>query len=267
MPDLKSNEWNSVAYDRISSPQFSWGKKVLDRVRLRGDELLLDAGCGTGKLTAELLAQLPQGRVIGVDLSRNMLVTARANLQPRFSKNIALVAADLQHLPFSNVFDGIFSTAAFHWILNHDLLFTNLFQALVPGGWLIAQAGGFKNLSRLLTRVSELSRDLRFIPYLQNYQYPWEYPDPNTEAERLKRAGFEEVATGLELAPTRFRSAGEFIEFVSNVILHRLLEYLPDYETRRTFMETITGEAAGDDPPYELDYVRLNMQARRPMAV
>jgi trans-aconitate 2-methyltransferase len=263
---VKSREWNSTTYDRISGPQFSWGKKVLQRVKLRGNELLLDAGCGTGKLTGELLRQLPEGRVIAVDLSRNMLVTARSNLQPRFSKHSGFVAADLQHLPFSGVFDGLFSTAAFHWISDHDALFRSLFRALRPGGWLVAQAGGFGNLARLLGRVDALTQRSDYARYLRKYHHPWEYPDPETEAARLRLAGFEEVETGLELAPTRFPGPAEFGEFVSNVILHRMLEYFPDDETGRGFIAALTREAGEDDPAYELDYVRLNMQARRPMA-
>lgn len=92
----------------------SWGQKVLSRLKLRGDEVLLDAGCGTGRLTEELLQQLPNGRVMGVDLSQNMLVTAQDRLRPKFGARVHFVAADLQYLPFGNTFDGIFSTAAFH---------------------------------------------------------------------------------------------------------------------------------------------------------
>src|SRR5581483_2149100 len=108
-----SREWDANAYHRISGPQFSWGKKVLDRVSLRGDELLMDAGCGTGKLTAELLRQLPKGRVVGVDLSTNMLAGARQHLQADFDGAAQFIAANLTALPFSGAFDGIFSTAVF----------------------------------------------------------------------------------------------------------------------------------------------------------
>src|SRR5690349_11037795 len=125
---LMAREWDADAYHRISGPQFSWGKRVLERLALRGDEILMDAGCGTGKLTAELLEQLPHGHVIAVDLSYNMLAGAREHLQPRFGRQVSLVAADLLHLPFVRAFDGIFSTAAFHWVPDHDRLFRALHQ-------------------------------------------------------------------------------------------------------------------------------------------
>src|SRR5947199_6517058 len=107
-------EWNSSVYHRLSGPQVSWGKKVLARLHLRGDELVLDAGCGTGRLTAELLEALPRGRVIGIDLSENMLRSASEHLAPKFGSQVGLAACDFLHLPFGRLFDGIVSTAAFH---------------------------------------------------------------------------------------------------------------------------------------------------------
>jgi trans-aconitate 2-methyltransferase len=264
MTSSKSREWDSNAYDRISAPQFSWGKKVLDRVPLQGDERLLDAGCGTGKLTGELLALLPRGHVVGVDLSQNMLRTARENLQPRFQPRITFVAADLRHLPFKQAFDGVFSTAAFHWVPDHALLFRSLYCALRPGGWLVAQCGGGANLSRLLARVAELSQASRYAAYVATYRHAWVYADPPTTAHRLQAAGFESIETGLEPAPTRFENETQFSEFVSKVILHRFLVHLPDHPTRQQFMTELTAGAAKDDPPYELDYWRLNLQGRKP---
>ena len=124
-PSSSAREWNSAVYHRLSGPQVSWGKKVLSRLQLRGDEVVLDAGCGTGRLTAELLAALPRGRVVGVDLSQNMLGSAREHLA-QFGTRVSLVACDLLHLPFDRGFDGVVSTAAFHWVLDHDQLFANL---------------------------------------------------------------------------------------------------------------------------------------------
>jgi len=260
-----SREWDSSAYDRISAPQFSWGKKVLNCVSLRGNERVLDAGCGTGKLTAELLAALPQGYVIGVDLSQNMLRTARENLQPRFHAGIAFAAADLQHLPFDQAFDGIFSTGAFHWVPDHGVLFRSLHCALRPGGWLVAQCGGAGNLKRFLSRVAVLSQSAGYAEYVGSYKHSWTFADPPTTAKRLEAAGFTDIETNLEPAPTRFENEAQFCEFASKVILHRFLDQLPDDAARRQFMHDVSGPAAHDDPPFELDYWRLNLAARKPV--
>lgn len=127
-----SREWDASAYHRLSEPQVSWGKKVLSGLKLRGDEVLMDAGCGTGRLTAKLLQNLPRGLVVGIDVSENMLAGARDHLRPQFGDRVHFVAADLQQLPFERAFDGIFSTAAFHWVPDHSRLFRSLFQALRP---------------------------------------------------------------------------------------------------------------------------------------
>jgi trans-aconitate 2-methyltransferase len=260
----KSREWDSSAYDRISGPQFSWGKKVLGRVGLRGDERVLDAGCGTGKLTGELLQSLPQGRVVGVDLSRNMLGTARKNLEERYPSRISFVAADVQHLPFEQAFDGIFSTAAFHWVPDHELLFRSLYGALRPGGWLVAQCGGAGNLKRFLSRVSVVSQSPRYGGYVGGYRHSWVFADPSTTGKRLQSAGFIDIDTGLEAAPTRFENEAQFSEFAGKVILHRFLEHLPDEAARREFMHEVSRAAAQDDAAFELDYQRLNLAARKP---
>jgi trans-aconitate 2-methyltransferase len=259
----KSREWDSTAYDRISAPQFSWGKKVLDRVSLRGDECLLDAGCGTGKLIPELLSGLTSGHVVGVDLSQNMLRTARESLEPRFPSRIAFVAADLQRLPFNAAFDGIFSTAAFHWVPDHDLLFRSLYGALRPGGWVIAQCGGAGNLDCLLARVARLAQAPKYAAHVGNYKHSWVFADPPTTAKRLQAAGFGNIETSLELAPTRFENEIQFAEFVSKVILHRFLEHFRDDSMRHEFVAEIGAQAARDQPPYELDYVRLNLSGRK----
>src|SRR6266699_3642046 len=129
-----SREWNSAVYHRLSAPQVRWGKKVLSRLHLRGDEVVLDAGCGTGRLTADLLEALPRGRVIGIDLSQNMLISARQHLAADFGTRLNLIMCDFLDLPLKRVFDLVVSTAAFHWVLDHDQLFRNLHDVLIPGG-------------------------------------------------------------------------------------------------------------------------------------
>lgn len=257
-----SCEWNSAAYHRLSEPQVSWGKKVLSRLRLRGDEVVLDAGCGTGRLTAELLDALPRGRVVGIDLSQNMLGSAREHLSPQFGERVSLVACDLLHLPFSRVFDGIVSTAAFHWVLDHDRLFANLRRALVPGGWLEAQCGGGPNLVTLRNRANELAVTAKYAAFFVGFHEPWLFQDAKSAAESLRRAGFVEVETSIEAAPTIIEGAEQYGEFVCNIIFRRHLESVPSEELREEFIAELTQQASLDDPPFSLDYWRLNLRGR-----
>jgi trans-aconitate 2-methyltransferase len=260
-----SREWNSSEYHRLSGPQVSWGRKVLARLQLDGDETLLDAGCGTGRLTAELLEALPNGRVVALDVSQNMLRTAREYLQARFGKRAQFVAADLPDLPFENVFDGIVSTAAFHWVMDHDRLFRNLYRSLRPGGWLQAQCGGDANIARLRERMTRLASDPPFAPYLASFPSPWFYQNAEGAADTLRRAGFVEVETGLEPALTVMEGRRQYEEFVRTVIVRAHLDRLPGAELRGQYVSQLADLAARDDPPFLLDYWRLNLAAKKPV--
>ncbi len=258
-----SKEWNASLYHQISAPQVSWGKKVLARVKLRGDERVLDAGCGTGRLTRDLLEALPAGQVIALDVSQNMLNEARAYLEPDFGSRVEFACCDLLDLAFEREFDLIFSTASFHWVRDHDRLFRNLYRALRPGGWLIAQCGGGRNLAHLLSRVARLMESSPYAKYFAGYPFPWEFSDAETAANRLRQAGFEQVETSLEEAPTQLPSASEYEQFVESVILRSHLLQLPDAALRQQFLAELTQQAAADDPPFLLDYWRLNLQGHR----
>src|SRR6185437_15045716 len=100
-------EWNAEAYHRLSEPQYAWGRRVLERLSLRGDETVIDAGCGTARLTVELAAKVPRGRVLASDLSENMLHRAREVITAAHARNLVLVCADSTHLPFNGVADGV----------------------------------------------------------------------------------------------------------------------------------------------------------------
>jgi trans-aconitate 2-methyltransferase len=257
-----AREWNSSAYHRLSGPQVSWGKKVLARLELHGDEVVLDAGCGTGRLTAELLEALPHGRVVGIDLSENMIKLAREHLAAAFSTRLSLVACDLLDLPFGRTFNVIVSTAAFHWVLDHDLLFANLHRALLPGGCLEAQCGGGPNLARLRDRANALRGTPRFARYFTGFREPWLFQNAEQAAAGLERASFVGVETSLEQAPTLLENTERYREFLRNIIFRRHLDSLPGEQIRAEFLETLTEQAAKDDPPFLLDYWRLNLRGR-----
>lgn len=264
-----SREWNASVYHRVSDPQFEWGLKVLNRLQLRGDETVLDAGCGTGRLTAELLRRLPRGKVVAVDVSHNMLQTAEETLKAEFGERVTFVAADAGNLLAERPelvasFDGIFSTAVFHWVLDHDRLFANLFQALRPGGWVHAQSGGGPNLERLLRRFTSLALSGKFEPYLGHARSPWTYASDTETAVRLRQAGFVNVETSMEAAPARLEDHNAFVEFVGSVILRSYLPMLPEPLLRQDLLHDLARQAAQDTPPFELDYWRLNLRALRP---
>lgn len=255
-------EWNAERYHQLSSPQQAWGARVLERLPLTGSEHVLDLGCGTGRITGELADRLPRGGVVGFDRSEPMLAAARAWLGQR-QPRVPLVLGDGAALPFRRCFDAIFSNATFHWIHDHAGLFRSIVTALKPGGRLVAQCGGGPNLAVLLGRADRLMRDPRFAAYFEEWTEPTYFSDAETAARRMRAAGFEDVETSIEPAPTSFDAPVEFQEFIANVCVRHHLARLPPRE-RELFLRELTVAAAGDSPPLTLDYWRLNLTGRRP---
>ena len=256
-------EWDADSYHRVADPQIVWGRRVLARLQLQGNETVLDAGCGTGRVTSVLLERLPQGRVIAVDRSAEMIREATKHLAPLYGDRVSFLRADLEELVLPQRVNAIFSNATFHWILDHLRLFNRLRTVLQPGGRLVAQCGGGPNLDRLLRRVDALIAGPDFAPYFAGWEGPWEFADDVTTAERLRQAGFDDIWTSLEEAPTTLADAATYREFLSTVVLRAHLARLDD-RRRDAFLEDLTEQAAADDPPFTLDYWRLNLAGRRP---
>lgn len=260
-----AREWDSSAYHQLSDPQFEWALKVisrLDALDLSAPKHILDAGCGTGRVTAELLRKFPQSHVLALDASENMVGKARITLQ-QFGERVTVAQRDLLELPFSNEFDLIFSTAVFHWIKDHDRLFSVLRRCLKTGGFLFAQCGGGPNLKRVRDRIQQLVTAERFKQYFKDWHRVWEYPGPELTSERLKKAGFEDIVCSLEEAAVRFSEEKSYADFLSAMILHPYLERLPE-SLQVEFKDEIVRQAAVDQPPFVLDYWRLNLQGRKP---
>lgn len=257
-------EWNAASYHKVSAPQTSWGQKVLNRLTVNGDERAIDAGCGSGRLTGELMERLPAGRLIAVDRSWNMLITARTNLRPVLGSRVSFVQLALPDLPFVNWADLVFSTATFHWVKDHPALFAGILQTLRRGGRLHAQCGGGPNLHRAHELGLQVMRTARFASYFADWPGPWEFADAEVTADRLKNAGFVDIDTSLEEAPTTLASEADYREFVTTVIYHPHLERLPTAELKQSFIDRVTELAAAEPVPFTLDYWRLNMSARKP---
>jgi len=242
-------DWNAASYDKVADPQARWGAEVLARLPLEGDETVLDAGCGTGRVTELLLARLPRGRVVALDASASMLEQAQGRLA-RFGDRVSYVQADLERpLPLAAPVDAVLSTATFHWVKDHDALFANLAAVLRPGGSFVAQCGGFGNIARFIDVASSVDPD-----FLRN---PHNFQTAEATAQRLERSGFVEIETWLSPAPTRFESTAQLQAFLETVCLRVHLGRLPP-ERREPFVQAVATRM----PEPVLDYVRLNITAR-----
>jgi trans-aconitate 2-methyltransferase len=249
----RSRDWDAATYDRVSDVQVGWAEEQLQRLDLDGDEVVLDAGCGSGRVTALLVDRVPQGRMYGVDVAPSMVAHARAALGDRAT----VFCQDLLELSLPEPVDAVFSNATFHWIHDHDALFTRLVDACNPGAQLVAQCGGAGNIDSFRVAADTVAAQDPFARFFEDWQRPWNYAGAQETEARLRHAGFTEVSCWLEPKPV---TPAEPRAFVETVCLIRHLDPLPD-ELRGAFVNRVLG-CVGE--PLVLEYVRLNMTARKP---
>jgi trans-aconitate 2-methyltransferase len=245
-----ARNWDGASYDRVSGTMEKLALEVLERLQLRGDETVIDAGCGSGSVTESLIARLPRGRVIGIDESASMIEAARERLGERAD----LRRLDLLDLEPQEPVDAIFSTATFHWIADHERLFEVLHRALVPGGRLLAQCGGRGNITVLRSRAGEVLAREPYAPHFAGFAPPWNYATPEQTRARLRAAGFTAAECWLEEAP---QEPPEPREFLQTIVLGPHVQRLPE-ALREPFMDDVL-ERLGE--PVVVDYVRLNVDA------
>jgi trans-aconitate 2-methyltransferase len=245
-----AREWDAETYDAVSDPQFSWGMEVLSRLELRGDEAALDAGCGSGRVSAELLERLPRGSLLAVDGSEAMVAKAKERLGDRAS----YLVADLSELKVPEPVDLVFSTATFHWIPDHDQLFARVRASLKSGGRLVAQCGGEGNVAEHARVIAAVAAQPRFAVHLGEIKGLWNFASAEATERRLLAAGFDQVRCWLEPKPVQPENP---LAFTSTVTFGPVLAQLPE-DLGTAFAEEVL---AASPSPLVLDYVRLNIEA------
>jgi trans-aconitate 2-methyltransferase len=218
--------WDATTYEQVADPQAAWADEIIARSGIKHGDVVLDAGCGGGRVTRKLLELTPN--VIAVDADPAMVEKARESLPP----SVPVYHQDLTELDIDDTVDVVFSCAVFHWITDHARLFERLHDVLNPGGRLVAQCGGFGNIQNVLDVLGE--RPGR-----------WLYAKPPETKERLLAAGFGAARAWLEPKPT---ATADMATFIETVILHQ------DPDARANAERT----AAQID---HIDYVRLNIEA------
>ncbi len=268
MSGPKSTEWQASRYDRLADPHERWAGPILDRLAPRPGERILDAGCGSGRVTRLLCERLvgpPPGSVLAVDGSAEMVRHCRQTLAS-YGEAVTVIVSDLLDLDLSTdagdeswrgPVDAVFSSAVFHWIANHDELFRRAFGWLVPGGRLQAQCGGEGNVEAWSEATAEAMREPAFATYFKGWKGPWNFAGAQQTEERLGRAGFQEIRCWHEDKVTEIEDGRAYLEVVGLAAHH---QRLPE-EARASFTDAVLHRVSS---PNTLHYVRLNIEAVRP---
>jgi trans-aconitate 2-methyltransferase len=257
-------EWDGESYDRISGTMEALGLEVLARLQLDGNERVLDAGCGSGRVTVALVERLPRGHMVAIDESLSMVDAARERLRAYTAEapsraddaepRVELRVGDLLELELEQPVDAILSTATFHWISDHERLFSRLRSALRPGGRLVAQCGGEGNIEVLRAQAAEVLSHEPYARHFADWSPPWYYAGADLTRERLLAADFSSASCWLTPAP---REPEHPREFLSTIVLGPHVQQLPP-ELRDPFMDDVLAKLG---EPVVVDYVRLNIDA------
>jgi trans-aconitate 2-methyltransferase len=250
MAGSTTRDWDASTYQRVALPHEDWARAVLDRLGLHGDETVLDAGCGSGRTTAIVIARVPDGRVVAVDGSPSMVEKVKEVLRPQ---DVAIVS-DLTKMELDDQVDAVFSTAVFHWILDHDALFARMRAALREGGRFAAQCGGEGNIDAFRKAGEEVAAREPYAEHLVGIDKLWNYAVAEETGARLRAAGFADVRCWLEPWPV---DPPEPEVFARTICLGAHVERLPE-DLRDQFVADVL---AAQPSPLRLDYVRLNIEA------
>ncbi len=260
----KRTYWDAEVYEKIGTPMRGWAQKLIEDLGLRGDETVLDAGCGSGSVTFDLLEKLPNGKIYALDSSPEMVAQISKSVAERGITNVFPSEADLTNFTLPEPVDVVFSNAVFHWIPDDDGLFGSLYRAAKPGGRLRAQCGGYGNNVRLFGAAADLDKRQPYAEHLAGKDLePRTYRRPEEAIAALERNGWTDVRAELFESPVVFEDDDSAVLYLRTIMLQPQIERLPEDLSEPFLRDVIAEVIARHGEPFVADYVRLDLWAQR----
>jgi trans-aconitate 2-methyltransferase len=251
-------EWDACDYANHSNAQQKWAKELISRIILKGNEFLLDIGCGDGKVTAEIASYLQAGFVMGIDSSKEMIALANKQFPSDVYPNLSFLCQDARKLSFHQKFDVIFSNAVLHWVLDHRPVLKGIYRSLKTCGRVVVQMGGKGNASQIIEVVDEIMKQSEWKEYFENFAFPYGFYAPEEYEPWLQESGF--VVVNLELKPKDMVHENE-LEFKGWFrttwlpYLHRV-----PFDERESFIDVVTEKYLQINPPDQEGKIHTGMQ-------
>ena len=291
-----NSSWDARTYDQVSRlVQYRWGQQVLEWRKWRGDEIVMDAGCGSGLLTKRLAKRVPRGKVYAVDIDSNMIKQAKNNLQ--FLNNVEIIQSSFTDIRIPGKLDVIFSNSALHWIQDHRKAFQKFWEMLKPisdsnkitdisissnnnnnsgsNGQLLIQCGGYGNLQQIITMLERITHLDQFKEHFTDWKQAWYFAKPDDTYKLLQETGYVNTRVFSSSNHVILPNRRVYSKFVKTVVIKSYLDHLSrdndddDIDKLKTlfldvFLDKI--EKCGNNnssASWFLDFVRLNIIAQR----
>ena len=254
-----AHEFDGKKYRDASAHQKEWGAKLIQELSISGTEHILDLGCGDGALTAQL-AELTQGKVVGIDASRGMIEAARSHR----AENLSFKVSDINDLNFENEFDIIFSNATLHWIKNHEALLGNVFRALKKGGVLKFNFAGDGNCANFFSVMREAIKEPPFASSFSAFEWPWYMPTVEEYQRLVHSIPFKQSRVWGENADRFFPDVETMIKWIDQPSLVPFMKLVPDKDKqdfRQIVIERMVQRTCHADGRCFETFRRINMVA------
>jgi trans-aconitate methyltransferase len=263
----RNYQWDAAEYAQHSSEQFKWACELSEKLHLRGDETVLDIGCGNGKATAAIAAQLPQGRVIGIDSSPEMIELAVGHHSKAGLPNLMFELMDVREMEYVERFDVAFSNAALHWIKDHLQMLHRVGKALKKGGRLLLQMGDRGNAHTIIGILDELMQTTKWSPFFADFLFPYGFYSVDEYQRWLALAGFQSRRVALIPKDMIHKGKDGFAGWIRSTWLP-YLSRIPE-QMKEVFIEAILDAYLVEHPPdkdglVHVDMVRLEVEAVKP---
>ena len=262
----KSIFWDANTYDNISNIQEDWANNIIKKREWTGKENLLDAGCGSGRITKILCKIITEGNIYAIDNDPNMIEKAKETFKD--IKNVKVMQADMLDILSLDIpikFNVIFSNAVLHWILDHHKVLESFYDLLNPEGQLLVQCGGYGNLQKTLSIFDDVKDLPEFSEYFSEWKIDRNYAKPNETENILKEIGYKDIEVYLTEAPARFNNKKDYSIYLKTVDLRPYLKYLPTEQLQNEFVNTVLlhMEKYYSNLCWNLDYRRLTVLASK----